>query len=219
MPSFLGGLYSLLMSAALYVALACFVVAAVRLRSEGGINFEIGGPVTKWIFWGLVFLALPSIPLFLGSAGVPVQAPSAGVVSQPYLTGIQAAVRTFTVGYLIGHFVPVIAGALVLKALLDSAEGHSPFPSLVSALFVLSIQGFWTMAQSWGSASDPYGIADGMLILVKWFGSNVCPMISALCIIGAVINFVRGKPWGQLALTSLGCLCFSGIWLLVQAWG
>jgi hypothetical protein len=125
----------------------------------------------------------------------------------------------FTNNYLVSHLVPVVAAALVLKALLDSAEGNTPIPSLVSALLVLSVQALWTMANSWNLSSDQYGVADGLMNLVNWAGSNVCPAVGALCVIGAVVNFVRGKPWGHLAITSIAMMCFSGIWLLVKSWG
>ena len=42
-PPFLTGLYGLLIGAAPYMALGCFVAAAVSFRSGGGLNFEFGG--------------------------------------------------------------------------------------------------------------------------------------------------------------------------------
>jgi hypothetical protein len=75
------------------------------------------------------------------------------------------------------------------------------------------------MASAWSLGSDQYGVADGLMNLVNWFGSNVCPAVGALCVIGAVINYVTNKKWGQLAITAVAMMCFSGIWLLVQAWG
>jgi hypothetical protein len=218
-PAFLTGLYGLLIGAAPYMALGCFVAAAVSFRSGSGINFDWGGSFTKWIFWGMVFLSLQAIPTFLTSAGIPMQTPGTSSTSSPYLSGLLGLVKNFTNNYLVSHLVPVVGAALVLKALLDSAEGNSPIPSLVSALLVLSVQALWTMAQSWSLSSDQYGVADGLMNLVNWFGSNVCPAAGALCIIGAVVNFVRGKPWGQLAITSIAMMCFSGIWLLVKSWG
>ena len=127
--------------------------------------------------------------------------------------------NNFSNGFLLGKIVPVVAGALVLKALLDSAEGKSPVPSIISAILALSIKGVYDMVNSWGLSGDQYGVADGLLKIVNWMGSNVCPAAGALCVIGAIINYVRGKPWGQLALTSVAMLCFSGIWMLVKSWG
>ena len=74
-PPFLTGLYGLLIGAAPYMALGCFVVSAVSFRSGGGLNFEFGGGFTKWIFWGMVFLSLPAIPTVLTAAGIPLQTP------------------------------------------------------------------------------------------------------------------------------------------------
>ena len=74
-PPFLTGLYGLLIGAAPYMALGCFVAAAVSFRSGGGLNFEFGGGFTKWIFWGMVFLSLPAIPTVLTAAGIPLRNP------------------------------------------------------------------------------------------------------------------------------------------------
>ena len=217
-PTILTDLLGLLLGAAPYVALGCFVTAALAFRSGGGQNFELGDGFVKWIFWGIVFISLSSLPLFIGALGIPIQMPSA-TQSGAWVGTLIGAVNSFSNGFLLGKIVPVAVGALVLKALLDSAEGKSPVPSIISAILALSIKGMYDMVNSWGLSSDQYGVADGLLKVVNWMGSNVCPAIGALCVIGAIINYVRGKPWGQLALTSVAMLCFSGIWILVQSWG
>jgi hypothetical protein len=199
------------------MALGCFVAATISFRSGSGTNFEFGSGFVQWLFWGMVFLSLPALPSLMSAAGITMTAPSG--VAPAYISGLQTALVWFTQTYLITKIVPVVAGALVLKALFDSAEGKSPVPSTISALLVLSTSALWTMANGWGLSSDQYGVADGLMDLVKWFGSNVCPAVAALCVIGAVINYVTGKRWGQLAFTALAMVCFSGIWLLVQSWG
>ena len=216
-PQILTDLLGLLLGAAPYFALGCFVTAALTFRSGGGQNFELNDGFVKWIFWGVVFISLSSLPLFLGAMGVPIQMP--GSTTSAWVTTLITAVNNFSNGFLLGKIVPVAVGALVLKALLDSAEGKSPVPSIISAILALSIKGMYDMVNSWGLSSDQYGVADGLLKIVNWMGSNVCPAAGALCVIGGIINYGRGKPWGQLAITSVAMLCFSGIWMLVKSWG
>jgi hypothetical protein len=216
---FLTGLYGLLIGAAPYMALGCFVAATVTFRTGGGTNFDLGGGYVKWLFWAMLFLSLQGLPNFMSLIGIPWKPPTATSASQAYLAPLQTMVQNFTNNYLVKVLIPVVGAALVLKALLDSAEGNSPMPSLVSALLVLSTNALYTMANSWGLSSDGTGIADGLSKLVTWVGTNVCPTAGALCIIGAIVNgFIRQKPWGQLALTGLAMMCFSGIWLLVKSW-
>ncbi len=218
-PPFLTSLFGLLIGAGPYMALGCFIAATVSFRSGGGANFEIGSGFVQWLFWGMIFLTLPAIPSLMGAMGVTWAAPSAMSATSAYMAGIQKSLDYFVNKYLLAKIVPLVAGALVLKALLDSAEDKTPIPSLVSALLVLSTNALWTLASSWNLGSDQFGAADGLMNLVNWMGSNVCPAVGALCVIGAVVNFVRGKPWGQLAITSIAMMCFSGIWILVQSWG
>lgn len=216
-PPFLSGLYTLLIGAAPFMALGCFVAATISFRSGGGMNFDFGSGFVQWIFWGVVFLSLQGLPSLMSAAGIPMTAISG--TTPVYIANLLKAVTFFTQTYLITKVVPLVGAALVLKALFDSAEGNSPVPSLISALLVLSTSALWTMASAWSLSSDQYGVADGLMNLVNWFGSNVCPAVGALCVIGAVVNYVTNKRWGQLAITALAMMCFSGIWLLVQAWG
>jgi hypothetical protein len=217
-PPFLSGLFSLLIGAGPLVALCCFVVATISFRSGGGTNFELGSGFVQWLFWGMVFLSLPALPALMSAAGIPMQPPSTGA-EPAYISGLQTALAYFVNTYLLNKIVPLAAGALVLKALFDSAEEKSPIPSLVSAMLVLSTSALWTMATAWNLSSDATGVSDGLLNMVNWFGSNVCPAVGALCVIGAVFNYVTGKRWGHLAITSIAMMCFSGVWLLVQRWG
>jgi len=133
-PAFLTGLYGLLVGAAPYMALGCFVAATVSFRGRRRNQLRLGGRVHQMIFWGMVFLSLQAIPTVLTAAGIPLQTPGTTSTSSPYLSGLLTLVQNFTSNYLVSHLVPVIGAALVLKALLDSAEGNSPIPSLVSAL-------------------------------------------------------------------------------------
>jgi hypothetical protein len=199
------------------MALGCFIAATISFHAVGGRNFEIGSGFTHWLFWGMLFLSLPAIPALMGILGiqwVPPASGSAGVFAK-----LLTSLNIFVYKYLLAKVVPLVAAALVLKSLLDGAEEKNPVPSLVSALLVLSSEPIYLMANGWGLGSDGFGIADGLHDFVNWVGSNVCPAVGALCVIGAVINFVTGKPWGKLVITSIAMMCFSTIWILVNKWG
>jgi hypothetical protein len=43
---------------------------------------------------------------------------------------------------------------MVLKATLDAAGGENPLPSIIAAIFLLSITATKLMLQSWNSGSD-----------------------------------------------------------------
>jgi len=215
-PPFLQNVYSLLSSLSVVASLSCFVLAALRLRAEGGVNYDTNGGFFKWLFWGAVMLTLPSINLWLSSEGVQVYGTTVAAMNAPYVAMISRPVTDFVYSYLVPHIVPVLAAALVFKAVLDGSEGLSPLPSIVAALFLLSINGFFIMASSWGNNSDPYGTANLLMSMFQYAAYTLSPLIGALCVVGAIINFIRGKSWGHLVFSALGFLSLSGLWALVQ---
>ena len=217
MPPFLQNVYSLLSSLSVVASLSCFVLAALRLRAEGGVNYDANGGFFKWILWGAIMLTLPSITIWLRSEGIQIDVltvGSSGGVS--YVTMIERPVTDFVYNYLVPHIVPVLAAALVFKAVLDGAEGLSPLPSIVAALFLLSIQGFFTMASTWENNSNPYGTANFLMSMFQYAAYTLSPLIGAMCVVGAIFNYVRGNTWGHLVFSALGFLSLTGLWLLLQ---
>ncbi len=57
-PLVFRAILGLLMDLAIPAALGAFVLAGMRLRSEGGMNFEAGGGFLKWLFWGCLLISL-----------------------------------------------------------------------------------------------------------------------------------------------------------------
>ena len=169
---------------------------------------------------GVHFCALPTIPLIISaltnnSVG-NLTANFSGGTSE--FVNLGTGVENFVKLWIVGKAVPAIAGFLVVKAILDSNDGESPLPSLIAAIFLLSVTGIWTMAQHW-VGSDQYGIATGLSGALRYVLLTVCPIGGAFCFIGAVIKFIKGEKWGRLVISGLAMLSATGIWALVQSWG
>ena len=215
---FLNGLAGVLLSIAPFVGLCCLVAAGLALRGEGGINFEIGGNFSRLLLWALIFIALPTVPVFMSNVlGVP-GITNSFTSSSTVFGGMTNAVSTFVNSYLLRLVVPSLAGFLIVKAVLDSGQGESPLPSLVSAVFLLSVQGIYSMAKAW-VGNDGYSIATGLANALSYLSSTLCPVGASFCFIGAVVQFIKGGAWGQLVLTGLAMLCCTGIIALVKSWG
>lgn len=207
-------IYGLLLAAGPPLSLGCFVMAGLKLREEGGINFHAGRGFTKWLFWAAIFLTLPGIAAFVNHAGVYVPA-SLTPTQAPYTSGIENALSVFINSYLVGRIVPILAALLLFKALMDHSEGHSPIPSIVSAMFLLSVEGIYHLAQGWATGS-PYATADLLWSMSSYLFSVISPIVGALCIVGAIINYIRNRDWAHLVFSGLGFLTIWGLWALLQ---
>jgi hypothetical protein len=113
--------------------------------------------------------------------------------------------------------VPVIAGALVLKSLLDTGEGHSPFPSIISALFLLGVGGFFTQAQGWNDGTE-YATSNILKSMLNWAMTSVAPVLGAMSIYGAIVQFVRKQNWSIYVIVGGGLLMVPVLWTLIQKW-
>jgi hypothetical protein len=113
-PLVFRAILGLLMDLTIPGALGAFVLAGMRLRSEGGMNFEASGGFLKWMFWGCVLLSIPSISSWLGAEGIPgaSQLSQAGATGAAYTAGIERVTGDFVDNFLVGHVVPVVAASL-----------------------------------------------------------------------------------------------------------
>lgn len=210
----LQAIYGLLLSAGGSLSLACLVMAGIKLREEGGINFQAGGGFFKWLFWAAIFLTLPGIPVWLRSVGVP-GIPNLTPTTASYTSLIQSVLGAFVVNYLVARIVPVIAALLVFKALLDHTEGRSPMHSAIAAMFLLSVQGIYVLAHGWATNSA-YATADLLWSMCSYLFTTISPIVGALCIVGAIINYIRSREWANLVFSGLGFLSIWGLWELLQ---
>ena len=215
-PQLFNALYSLLLTCATPLALFCFVMAGFQLREEGGTNFSSNGGFFRWILWGAVFLTLTGIFAWLSAEGFGGAFGASGATA-PYTATIASAVQDFVYNVLRDRIVPVIAGALVLKSLLDTGEGRSPFPSIISALFLLGVGGFFTQAQGWNDGSE-YATSNMLKSMLNWAMTSVAPVLGAMSIYGAIVQFVRKQNWSIYVIVGGGLLMVPALWALIQQW-
>ena len=209
---------SLLMTTATPLAMMCFVMAGLQLRGEGGINYDANGGFFKWIVWGAILLTLSPIFSWLTAEGFT--GLSGGLTAgsgTTYTNLISKAVADFVNNILVARFVPIVAGALVLKAVLDTAEGHSPLPSIIAALFLLGVGGFSTSMQGWNDGST-YATTNMLKSMLTWAMNTVAPVMGIMCVYGAILQYLRRQQWGSLVFSGMAFLAMPAIWTLVQGW-
>jgi hypothetical protein len=219
-PLVFRAILGLLMDLAIPAALGAFVIAGMRLRSEGGMNFEASGGFLKWLFWGCLLLSLPGVSQWLGSEGVPgaSQLTIAGATGAQYTQGVEKVTTDFVDNFLVGHVVPVVAASLVFKAILDLNQGAGPLPSIVAALFLLGIQGIYNLATgSWMQSGDQYGVTDMLMQAFGYAANRISPIVGGLALSAAILNYVRHRPWEGLVASGLAFLSVTGIWALITS--
>lgn len=217
-PLVFRAILGLLMDLAIPASLGAFVMAGMRLRSEGGMNFEASGGFLKWLFWGCFLLSLPGVSTWLINETVPgaSQLAIAGAPGPQYTSGIERVTNDFVNNFLIAHIVPVVAASLVFKAILDLSQGYSPLASIIAALFLLGVQGFYNLATgSWLQSADAYGVTDMLMSMFGYAANRISPIVGGLALSAAVLNHVQHRPWGGLVASGLAFLSVTGIWALV----
>jgi len=213
-PGLLNDLIRLFLNLAPLAGLGCLVLAGIHLRREGGINFSIGAGFSKWMFWAIVFVTLPSILGFLAARGVNVPIPSGVEVSTNWLRTIEEGLVYFINNLLIRRLVPTLAAYFVLRSILDSAEGHNPLKSILTAMFLLSVSTTFNLIWSLNNSTE-LSLADVLDGLWNYLAGKIMPVAAGLAIIGAIFNFATARPWLRLVACSLGFLAVSSLWRLI----
>ena len=215
-PQLLTDMVNLMLLLAPSASLVCLVLAGISLRREtGGVSFVIDGGFTKWMFWAVVFLTLPGLLTWFTSFGVSVPAVGGGIGSS-WLAGFQSDVSNFVESFIMARMVPVLAAFMVLRSILDTAEGGHPLPSVLAALFLLGTEATYALMEQYNTGTQ-YATADVLASLWTYLASVIMPIGAGLGVFGAIINFATGKPAMRLVGVSLALLCVSGLWYLVQA--
>ena len=209
----------LLMTLAIPASLAAFVLAGMKLRNEGGVNYQAGGGFLKWLFWGSLLLTLPGVSAWLVQETVPGASQLAlGGVSTPYTNGINKVAGDFVDDVLIGHIVPVVAAALIFKALLDQSQGTNPLASIVAGMFLLGIEGIYSLAAGNWRPSGAYSTTDLLMNAFNYAAGTISPIVGGLAVSAGILAFVQHKEWKSFVATGIGFLCATGLWALVKSW-
>jgi hypothetical protein len=214
-PPLLNDILQLLIGAAVPAAICALLLAGIALRQEGGVNFEAGGKFQRWILWSAIFLTLPGILAWFGSRGVSVPALNNAGITSSWLGSIAGTFEAFVSQIVVGRLVPITASFFVLKAALDAAHGHTPIGSVVAAIFLLSIPGTIQLLESWNTGSV-FATTDLLSSLWNYLAGTILPEAAGLAVVGAIINFVRHKPVGQMVAAALAFLSVSALWKLLQ---
>lgn len=212
-PQLLNDIIRVLLQLAPAGSLVALVLAGISLRSEGGTTFLIGGSFTKWMFWAVLFVTLVPLLGWFSSFGVAAQVPSGGIGTS-WLASFQTDVSSFVTNFIVGRIVTTLAAYFVLRAILDTASGGHPLPSVLGAMFLLGTQATYTLIASYNSGTQ-YAPADVLDSLWNYLAGTIMPIAAGLAIVGAILNFATKRPAMRLVAVALAMLCVSGIWKLV----
>lgn len=213
-PQLLNDVISLLLLLAPSAAFVSLVLAGIALRHDGS-TFVIGGGFTKWMFWAVVFLTLQPLLTWFASFGIALPLPTGGI-STSWLASVQSDIASFVTKFVVGRIVPTLAAFFVLRAILDTASGEQPLPSIIAALFLLGIQGTFTLIQGYNTQTQ-FATADVLDSLWNHLVGTIMPIAAVLALVGAILNFATRKPFMRPIAVALALLCVSGIWQLVLA--
>jgi hypothetical protein len=196
-------------------AICTMVLAGIALRQEGGVNFQAGGRFQRWALWSVILLTLPQFLSWFAGQGISLP-PQGGNISSAWVTSIETSFNSFVTNVVVARLVPVLAAFCVLKAALDTAEGHNPLGSIIAAIFLLSASGIVQLMQGWNSGTE-FATTDMLTSAWNFLAGTILPEAAGLAVVGAIFNYARHRPFMSLVASGLAFLSVSAIWKLVQA--
>ncbi|MCU1297448.1 MAG: hypothetical protein JWO91_1726 [Acidobacteriaceae bacterium] len=212
-PQLLNDIIQVLLLLAPAVALISLVLAGISLRREDGVASVIGGSFSKWMFWAVIFVTLVPTLGWFSSFGVAAPVPGGGI-GAPWLSSFESDVSNFVTSFVVGRVVTTLAAFFVLRAILDTATGGHPLPSIITAMFLLGTQTTYALIQTYNSGTQ-YATADVLDNLWTYLAGTIMPIAAGLAVVGAIINFATHRPAMRLVAVALAMLCVTGIWKLV----
>jgi hypothetical protein len=211
LPTIIAELLQLLFDLAVPAAICTMVLAGLALRREG---FSLQGGFQKWILWSVIFLTLPQFLSWFAAQGIVLPPQSVGV-SGTWVASMESVFKNFVSNVVLARLVPLTAAFFILKAAVDGAQGNSPLPAILAAIFMLSVSSTVQLMQSWNSGSQ-FATTDMLVSLWNFIAGNILPEAAGLAIVGAILNYVRHRPVAPLVGSALAFLSVSAIWKLVQ---
>lgn len=198
-------------------AFVCLLNAGIALRRDGGTVFLVGGGFSKWMLWSVIFLGLEPTLTWFQFFGVPVFFPPGFAIGTPWLASIQQDVSTFVSSFVVGRIAPVAAAYFIVRAVLDTASGAGPLPSIVSAMFLLAISSTHALLDAWTPVGDRFSVALGLESMWNYLASRIMPIAAGLAICGAIVQFAFNRPgYLRLVLCAGGFLTVSALWILIN---
>jgi hypothetical protein len=214
-PQLLSDLASVLLLLAPSAALISLVLAGVSLRREAVMIFDIRSGFTRWMFWAILFITLQPLLNWFASFGIAIPG-SSGAIAASWLSTFQADVSQFIAAFVLQRMVPTLAAFFVLRGVLDTASGRHSLPSILTTMFLLSVQTTYTLLQSYSSGTR-FATIDVLDSLWNHIVGTVMPIAAVLSLIGAVLNFATRRPFVRLVAVSLAMLTISAIWKLITS--
>lgn len=216
MPTFLFDVMRVLLLLTGPAAFVCLVNAGIALRKEGGTVFWIGGGFSKWMLWAVIFLGLEPTLTWFQFLGIPVAFPPGYAVGTPWLANIQQGVATFVNSFIVARIAPVLAAYFVIRAVLDTASGAGPLPSVLSAMFLLAISSTHALIDAWTPVGNRFSIALGLETMWTYLASRIMPFAAGLAVCGAIVLFAFNRPgYLRLVMCAGGFLTVSALWVLI----
>jgi len=212
-PQLLNDIARLLIHVAPALALLTLVLAGIALRLEGGTTLVIGGGFTKWMFWAVIFIALPQLLLWFSFFGVPAPATDGGV-GTTWIAALRDDVTTFVNDFVIARLAITLAAYFIIRAILDATQGHHPLPSILTAMFLLAVPTTASLISSFQTGTR-FAAADIMDGLWNYVAGRIMPIGAGLAVIAAIFNFLNHRPAIRLIACAIGFLTVSALWKLL----
>src|ERR1017187_4168277 len=152
-PQLLSDFIRTMMLLAPSAAVLCLILGGISLRREGGPAAVVGGNFAKWMFWAIVFLTLPQLISWFPSFGVPASLPSGGI-GTGWMANLQSDLANFVQNFVLTRLATCFAAFFVLRAILDTAQGGHPLPSILGAMFLLAIQTTLNLINGYNSGAS-----------------------------------------------------------------
>ncbi len=215
-PQLLNDIIQVLLQLAPAAAFVSLVLAGISLRREGGTTFLVGGSFTKWMFWAVVFVTLGPLLGWFTSFGVAAPVPGGGIGSS-WLASFESDVSSFVTNFVAGRMVTTLAAFFVLRAILDTASGGHPLPSILAAMFLLGAQTTYSLIQSYNTGTQ-FATVDVLDSLWNYLAGTIMPIAAGLAIVelGRKRDFAHpGWPifcYRRSEIRPIRILCRRDVW-------
>jgi hypothetical protein len=217
MPTLIYDIIRVMLALAGPAAFICLINAGIALRREGGTVFWVGGGFSRWVMWAVIFLGLEPTLTWFQFLGVPVFFPPGAGIGNAWLSSLTGDITTFVRDFVVARIAPVLAAFFVIRAVLDTASGTGPLPSVLSAMFLLAISSTHALIDAWTPVGNRFSIALGLESMWNYVASRIMPIAAGLSICGAILKFAFNQPgYLRLVACSGGFLTVSALWILIN---